>query len=145
MGLACVFAVPGCYASAPAVTPPQSISWDQLDLDARRAAMHRDVLPLAQRLFREFDAERYASVTCATCHGPGAANGSFEMPNPRILALHPSGSPEQRVMVEAHPQMVRFMFNHLLPEVRDVMGAAPYDTETGEGFSCYSCHPHASD
>ena len=65
------------------------------------------------------------------------------MPNPDILVLHPTGSAEQKAMVEQHPKMVRFMFNHVLPTMQDLLGAPDYDEATKSGFSCYACHPSA--
>jgi hypothetical protein len=29
--------------------------------------------------------------------------------------------------------------------MQTLLGAPDYDEETGEGFSCYACHPHAGD
>lgn len=34
-------------------------------------------------------------------------------------------------------------FNHIVPAMKTMLGAEDYDEETGEGFSCYTCHPHA--
>ncbi len=39
--------------------------------------------------------------------------------------------------------MVRFMFNHVVPATRQMVGGEPYDAETGEGFGCFDCHTHA--
>ncbi|HJK94835.1 MAG TPA: hypothetical protein RMH85_13450 [Polyangiaceae bacterium LLY-WYZ-15_(1-7)] len=117
--------------------------WEEMTAQEKGQFMGDEVLPYMRALFQEYDAERYADFGCATCHGADMNARGFAMPNQDILALHPSGSPEQRQMVEAHPEMVRFMFNHVLPAMRDMIGAEPYDAETGEGFSCYTCHPHA--
>lgn len=117
--------------------------WAEMSPEEKGQFMGAEVLPYMRTLFQEYDGERYASVNCATCHGQNATERNFEMPNPDILPLHPSGSPEQRAMVEAHPRMVRFMFNHVVPAMRQMIGAEEYDAETGEGFSCYFCHPHA--
>ena len=56
-----------------------------------------------------------------------------------------TGTPEQHQMVRDYPEMVRFMFNDVLPTMQTLGGAADFDDETGEGFSCYSCHPHSGD
>lgn len=119
--------------------------WAEMTPEQKGQFMGAEVMPYMRDLFREYDAERYASFNCATCHGQNATERNFEMPNPDILPLHPSGTPEQRAMVEAHPRMVRFMFNHVVPAMREMIGAEEYDAETGEGFSCYFCHPHAEE
>ena len=73
--------------------------WSELDHDARMAVMSTEVLPAARALFQGFDAERYASVSCATCHGERGAEREWAMPNPDLYALYPTGTPEQRAMV----------------------------------------------
>ena len=119
--------------------------WSELDRDARMAVMSTEVLPAARRLFQGHDPERYASVSCATCHGAGGAERSWAMPNPDLYALYPTGTPEQRAMVQEFPEMVRFMHNHLVPEMRSILGAEEYDEATRTGFACFSCHPRGGE
>jgi hypothetical protein len=66
------------------------------------------------------------------------------MPNPDLYPLFPTGTAEQRAMVQEFPEMVRFMHNHLLPEVQSILGAPDYNVEDQTGFSCFSCHPRGS-
>ena len=51
-------------------------------------------------------------------------------------------TPEQAAMVNDHPEMVRFMHNHVVPDIQAILGADPYDPVAQTGFSCFSCHPH---
>lgn len=117
--------------------------WEEMSQDEKGRFMAEAVVPYMRDLFREYDPEAYASFGCASCHGPDMSARGFEMPSTSLLPLHPSGSPEQQAMVEAHPRMVRFMFNHAVPAMRTMLGRAEYDATSGEGFSCYTCHPHA--
>lgn len=121
--------------------PPKP--WAEMTPEEKGQYMGAEVLPYFRTLFREYDPEEFATVNCATCHGADMNERGFEMPNPDILALHPSGTPEQQAMVEAHPRMVRFMFRHVVPAMRQMLDQPEFDEETGEGFSCYFCHPHA--
>ena len=121
--------------------PPKP--WAEMTSEEKGQYMSAEVLPYFRTLFREYDPETYANVNCATCHGANMNERNFAMPNPDILALHPSGTDEQRAMVEAHPRMVRFMFRHVVPAMRQMLDQPEFDEETGEGFSCYFCHPHA--
>ena len=107
--------------------------------------MAEAVLPYFRALFQEYDPERYADFGCGTCHGADMHERAFAMPNPELMPLHPSGTEEQRRMVEEHPRMVRFMFNHVVPAARAAVDGAPYDPETREGFGCFSCHPSAGE
>lgn len=122
-------------------SPPEP--WESMTTDAKQDWMIAEVMPRMATLFEEYDAERFGGANCATCHGASARDRNFAMPNPNIMALHPTGTPEQQQMVQDHPQMVRFMFQKVLPQMQTLLGAEEYNAETQEGFSCYACHPSA--
>jgi hypothetical protein len=117
--------------------------WEEMSQDEKGRFMAEAVVPYMRELFREYDPEAYASFGCATCHGPDMSARGFAMPSTGLLALHPSGSDEQRAVVAEQPRMTRFMFNHVVPAMRTMLGQPELDPATGEGFSCYTCHPHA--
>lgn len=123
--------------------PPRP--WAEMSDDEHREWMVTEVLPRMSVAFQGYDAERYTNFGCATCHGQSAFENGFAMPNPALPALYPTGSPEQRQMVREYPEIVRFMFNRVVPPMQTLLGAPAYDAETLEGFSCYACHPHAGD
>ncbi|NIR35217.1 MAG: hypothetical protein GWO22_04055 [Actinobacteria bacterium] len=129
----------------PSEIPTAPKPWEEMTQEEKGHFMDDEVLPYMKELFAEYDAEEFGNMSCGTCHGPDMQERNFEMPAPSLPALHASGTPEQREMVEEHPQMVRFMFNHVVPSMRTMIGEEEYDPETGEGFSCYFCHPHAED
>jgi len=129
-------------AESPRPVPPEE-PWASLDARARKAHMSAHVVPVMEAHFKRFDATRYASFSCDTCHGADMVERNFKMPNPSLLALHPTGSDAQHRMVEAYPEMVKLMFNHVLPDMQTLLGAADFDPETKTGFSCYACHPAA--
>ena len=124
-------------------SPPEP--WETMSHDDRAAWMFAEVMPRMRDRFQGFDAERYAGFGCATCHGPSPEERGFAMPSAALPALYPTGSPEQHQMVREYPEMVRFMFNDVLPTMQTLVGAPDFDEATGEGFSCYACHPHAGD
>jgi hypothetical protein len=100
------------------------------------------VLPTMADLFAEYDAERFANISCKTCHGNDASAVGFHMPN-QLPTLWPSRTPEQRHMVELHPDMVRFMFNRVLPTMTKLLGQPGWNNDDQTGFSCFNCHPRA--
>lgn len=122
-------------------SPPKA--WAEMTRGERQSWMVAEVLPRMAPLFEEYDAQRFADFDCAGCHGDDAAARNWAMPNPNIMALHPTGSPEQLRMVEEQRPMVTFMFQKVLPTMQTLLGAEAYDAETGTGFSCYACHPRA--
>lgn len=125
--------------------PGPPMAWEEMDHDAQARWMMTEVVPRMEQRFQAYDGERYASFGCATCHGPNPQEVQFEMPSRALPALPATGTPEQHQMVREYPEMVRFMFNDVLPTMQTLVGGADFDEETGEGFSCYSCHPHAGD
>jgi cytochrome c553 len=124
-------------------SPPKA--WAEMTRAERQSWMVAEVLPRMAPMFEEYDSQRFADFDCAGCHGADAAARNWAMPNPNILALHPTGSPEQQQMVQDHPEMVRFMFNRVVPAMQTLLGAEAYDAETGTGFSCYACHPRGGE
>ncbi|GAB5547948.1 MAG: hypothetical protein SangKO_077080 [Sandaracinaceae bacterium] len=125
--------------------PSPPVAWDEMDHEAQARWMMAEVVPRMGERFQAFDAERYADFGCPTCHGPNPRENGFDMPSAALPALPATGTPEQHQMVRDYPEMVRFMFNDVLPTMQTLVGGADFDEETGEGFSCYSCHPHAGD
>ena len=77
----------GGTATAGGGDMPAAASWEQMDHDARKAYMKETVLPEMKKLFVEFDAGEFGNMNCKTCHGAGAEDGSFEMPNPELPVL----------------------------------------------------------
>ena len=155
--LACAWLVPtlltSCTSSAKvtgsaeatvAPAAERQVPWAELDLDARRAFMADRVLPVMSKLFREHDAGRFPGVGCETCHGEDRRERDFAMPNPSLPTLYPTGSAEQEATVERHPVVATFMFQQVTPTMRDLLGLPEYDEATGEGFSCFHCHPRGT-
>ncbi|MFK7992131.1 MAG: hypothetical protein AB8I08_39295 [Sandaracinaceae bacterium] len=127
------------------VLPSPPSPWEEMAHADQAAWMGAEVLPRMATRFQEYDSERYADFSCATCHGPGAAEGEFEMPSLSLPALPATGTPEQHAMVRTYPEGTRFMFSNVLPAMQTLLGAPDFDEATGEGFSCFACHPHAGD
>jgi len=97
------------------------------------------VLPKMGALFHDFAPTHYAEPTCATCHGPGAKDGSFSMPNPALpkLPATPAGFEKLR---SQHTKIFDFMSNQVVPAMASLVGEEPYDPKTNQGFGCFECH-----
>lgn len=121
--------------------PPQA--WEQMSFDAKQSYMMEKVLPVMEAKFQAHDAQEFDDFGCASCHGEDARDREFAMPSPDLPALYPSGHPKQEQMVEEQKEMATFMFQEVVPSMQTMLGAEPYDEATGEGFSCFSCHPKA--
>jgi hypothetical protein len=105
--------------------------------------MKETVLPAMQAEFQKFDAERFAEFSCATCHGSGAKQGTFAMPNPELPRL-PATPEGFKAVGEQHPDMMKFMGEVVKPKMQEMLKEEPFDPATGKGFGCMECHTTAS-
>jgi mono/diheme cytochrome c family protein len=136
-------------ATAPATDPeqptvrvvgPPEVAWADMTFEQRGDYMKEVVTPRMQELFAAHDAERFAKVNCMTCHGEGALEGKFDMPNPEIASL--PGNPEGfQALMETDPAMMEFMATQVKPTMAELLDIPEYDFTTGEGeFGCMACH-----
>ncbi|HEY4056409.1 MAG TPA: hypothetical protein VGM39_07360 [Kofleriaceae bacterium] len=122
--------------------PAKPVQWKDMNLDQRMAFMKDTVLPESIKTWSAFD-PKFATMDCKTCHGEGAVNGSFEMPNPGI---HPLPNTEEAfgAWIQKEPEAgkwAQFMGGTVEPQMAKLLGETPFDpkTKTGE-FSCMNCH-----
>jgi hypothetical protein len=109
-----------------------------MDHNERLAFMQHDVLVKMKSEFSAYDA-KYASMNCATCHGDGAKDGSFKMPNPKLPVLPASKEGFQKLQQE-HPEAMKFMGEKVVPQMAQMLGEQPFDMKTMKGFGCRECH-----
>jgi mono/diheme cytochrome c family protein len=103
-----------------------------MDAAERTRFMSEVVMPTMRALFVEADAERFADFSCGSCHGRGAADGTFSMPSSDVPAL--GGAPGSTG--EEHKQrMTDFMRTIVKPKMAELLG----DSE----LRCSNCHPTA--
>lgn len=114
--------------------------WDSMDHEAREDFMKDAVLPAMAAAFKSFDAGEFGEFNCATCHGDGAQDDTFKMPNPGLPAL-------SMEMIQApdedHKAVTEFMMNTVKPEMAKLLGKPEYSPENPEGFGCFHCHTMA--
>ena len=139
-----------CGGSQPAAeTPPGSApapaeagtpaAFADMNRDQRMMFMKETVTPKMTEVFQKFDPKKYAEVNCATCHGKGAKDGSFTMPNPDLPKL-PATPEAFKPYAEKHPEMTKFMMEIVTPTMRDLLKEEPFDPATHKGFGCGECH-----
>ncbi len=117
----------------------EGVAWPDKSPEQRGAYMGLVVLPTMTELWQQ-SPNPDQDVTCATCHGPGATEGDFTMPNAALTPLDPTNE------FEAHQDsadFLQFMMTQVTPEMTALLDAEPFDFETNEGFSCFSCHTPA--
>lgn len=121
--------------------PGPAVAWDTMTFEQRKKYMKDKVLPWMKPIFTAYDPDFFADFSCATCHGADAVERGFEMPNPDILNLYPTGSAEQKKLVEEEREWLVFMINEVVPNVQALLGVPEWDAATQTGFTCFYCHP----
>ena len=154
LGLATMLWMPGKPAAtlqsgSPApmldtVVPADSaINWEQMSKAERKQYMKEVVLPKLKPIMHAFDPDSaFKDVTCKTCHGMGARNGQFKMPNPELPKLPKTREGFEKLMKEK-PRMMEFMGKTLKPSMASLLNMPQFDPKTGTGFGCGNCHTTA--
>ena len=101
--------------------------------------MKKHVSPAMKAKFQEMDPKRYAKFGCRTCHGKGAEDDSYKMPNPQLPKLPRSKEGWDKIMKEK-PEMLKFMRTTVKPEMAALLGMKEFDMKTKTGFGCGNCH-----
>ncbi|MDP4200894.1 MAG: hypothetical protein Q8922_11360 [Bacteroidota bacterium] len=92
----------------------------------------RDVLtPEFARMFTAFDAKRFPTVKCVTCHGNGARTGEFKMPDEKLPKL-PRSEAGMKRLEKKMPAIVRFMRDSVATRTASLLGVKEY--------KCEGCH-----
>ncbi len=113
--------------------------FDAMDRGQKAAFMAERVLPVMRETFQAFDPQRFASVDCATCHGPNAEARVYAMPNPDLPTLDPRGLYRKHRKDPAQHAIADFMWRTVQPTLARTLGV----TYGPNGrIDCASCHPH---
>lgn len=133
-------AAPAASGSA-APSGDANVAWKDMDKKARAKFMRDNVMPKMKELFSAHDAKKFDKLNCGTCHGSGAADGSFKMPNPQLPVL-PSTPEGFEALGKKKPEMMKFMAMQVKPEMAKLLGMPEMDPKNpaGGGFGCMNCH-----
>ncbi len=125
--------------AGPPVDAPKDGEWATWSHEQKLAYMKSNVMPKMKPLFHDFDAGRFGDARCSLCHGAGAKDGKFKMPNADLakLDLTPAGMKKMR---EKNAAMADFMAKEIVPATAALLGQQPYDAKTQKGFGCMGCH-----
>jgi hypothetical protein len=140
----------GSAAEAPAA-PPAPVAdkpveggtklWKDMDKKERSTFMKQKVLPKAKELFATIDPKM--TTNCKTCHGKGAEDHTFKMPNPDIKPL-PSTPDAFMAWIKKNPdegKWAKFMGEQFTPAMAQLFGMQEFDPQTKTGdFGCIACH-----
>jgi hypothetical protein len=121
--------------------PPEGMAFKDMNADQRASFMKHTVLPTMKPIFQAFNADKFAEFDCKTCHGGGAEDGSFEMPNPDLPVLPQPENFMAYAQDPEHAPWVKFMAEEVKPQMAKLLMMSEYDPATNTGdFSCHNCH-----
>lgn len=106
--------------------------------DQRKDFMKTTFFPKIKDEFVAFDGKKFADMSCITCHGDGAKDGSFKMPNPKLPKLSVADGFKKHMTKT--PEITKFMMSKVVPDSAALVGEPPYDPKTQKGFGCMECH-----
>jgi len=117
------------------------VAWKDMDKKARATFMRETVVPAMKEKFQAFDKKKFEKFGCGTCHGAGAADGSFKMPNPQIFVL-PGNKEGFEALGKTKGDWMKFMGGTVKPEMAKLLGQSEMDPSKPEagGFGCLNCH-----
>jgi len=132
---------PAQAPTAPAATDAKKIDWENMTEAAKKKYMKTTVLPEMKKAFQAYDAKTYKKFNCATCHGDGATDGKFKMPNPKLPKLpQPTDRAGFMALQQKKPDAVKFMGTVVKPKVAELLGLPEWSPQNTNGFGCYQCH-----
>lgn len=116
-------------------------TYAEMSFEQRREFMSEVVLPQMQETFVAFDA-KYEAMSCATCHGDGASDGTYAMPSPQLPRLPATEEAFLEYLEDPeHARWSQFMMDEVWPEMAELLAVEKYDPERAPaGFSCSDCH-----
>jgi len=118
--------------------PLQAGQWETMDHESREAFMKQVVKPEMAKIFQGYDAQEFSDFGCDTCHGDGAKDGSFKMPNPDLPQLTgdlfgPNPPEDMKAILELMETQVK-------PTMVNLLGMEAMDQTHPDGFGCGNCH-----
>ncbi|MEP7234655.1 MAG: hypothetical protein ABI778_05100 [Ignavibacteriota bacterium] len=123
--------------SSVAAAPDSAIHWDKMDHAQRKTYMKQVVMPSMKAEFAAFNPEKFSNMKCTTCHGDGAKDDSYKMPNPQLWKFPRS----KEGWAKADTSFLRFMKATVKPKMASLLGIPQFDMKTKTGsFGCGNCH-----
>ena len=115
------------------------LSFDSMDHEQRIEFMKTIVLPKMRTVFASFDSVKFPKINCMTCHGDGSKDGTFTMPNPKLIKM-PKNTEGFVELRQKHPDLMRFMMTTVKPTMAKLLGKPEFNMQTHTGFGCGNCH-----
>ncbi|HVY40654.1 MAG TPA: hypothetical protein VHM31_22100 [Polyangia bacterium] len=130
-------------AQGKVVGPPQ-IAWKDMSYAQKKAYMKEAVMPTMKPIFQAFDAKKFKTFECQTCHGADGADRKYKMPSNDIHPLPNSKEGfEAKLKTEpTWPKWTEFMSKKVEPAMGKLLDVPVFDPQkpVKDAFSCGACH-----
>ena len=125
------------------LTGPDDKSWDAMTYDEKEWYMVGKVHPVMRQVFQTFNAKKYEGekFECVPCHGENPEQRKYKMPSDHLSPVPAFGSKDWHEMENS--RVFKFMNQRVTPSTGKLLGKEAWNPETGEGYSCWGCHPKA--
>jgi len=135
--------IPFQSSSAKIVGPPD-VAWKDMTFAQKKAYMKAAVTPKMKTVFQAFDAKKFKTFNCTTCHGEDGPDRKYKMPSNDIHPL-PSTPAAFEAKLKSEPDWPRwtkFMSEKVEPTMGTLLNVPVFDPKKpAEGtFSCNACH-----
>lgn len=117
--------------------------WDSMSYEEQEWYMIGKVHPIMRQIFQTYNEKKYEGekFECVPCHGENPEQRKYKMPSDHLSAVPAYGSEDWKAMENA--RMFKFMTKRVTPAMGQLLGKEAWNHETGEGYSCWGCHPKA--
>jgi mono/diheme cytochrome c family protein len=130
-------------ARAKVVGPPE-VAWKDMTFPQKKAYMKTAVTPTMKPIFQTFDAKKFKTFNCASCHGDDGADRKFKMPS---NGIHPLPNTEEAFHAKLKseptwPKWTEFMAQKVEPAMGKLLDLAVFDHKkpVKGAFGCANCH-----
>jgi cytochrome c553 len=123
---------------------PPAVAWKDMTYAQKKAYMKDAVIPTMKPIFQAFDAKKFKTVECRTCHGEDGAERKFKMPSKDIHPLpNTKEAFEAKLKTEpTWPKWTEFMSKKVEPTMGKLLDLPVFnpDKPVQGAFSCANCH-----
>ncbi len=132
------------HAAHAKVIGPPDVAWKDMSFKDKKAYMKTAVVPKMKPIFQEFDAKKFGTFNCQTCHGEDGPDRKYKMPSNDIHAL-PNTKEAFGAMMKKEPtwpKFTEFMSKKVEPAMGTLLNVPVFDpAKPVEGaFGCAKCH-----
>ena len=130
-------------AAAKVVGPPE-VAWKDMTYAQKKAYMKSAVTPTMKPIFQAFDAKKFKTFDCTSCHGKDGADRKFKMPSNDIRPLPntPEAFQAKLKTEPTWPKWTEFMAQKVEPAMGKLLDVPVFDPKkpVKGAFSCGNCH-----